>query len=120
MTSLRRELSVRIELQESTFLTAEGSDGQTFRTPRLCFGPERFLRLACMPAHEKGSSVRVLRHKPLHHFTFAFWTLRFFVSHMGGSVIGRRATSLTDRSGQRASAEAEDVTCPVTDQTQMP
>jgi hypothetical protein len=25
--------------------------------------------------------LEIIRHKPLDHFTFAFWTLHFFVSH---------------------------------------
>ena len=42
-SSLRCEFSVGVELQESTFLTAEGSDGHTVSTRRFRFGPERFL-----------------------------------------------------------------------------
>src|ERR1017187_3691449 len=80
-TSLRCELGVRVELQESTFLTAEGSDWHTLDKSRFRPGPERLLRLACVPAPDKDSSVGIIRHKSLSHPTFAFWTLHFFVSH---------------------------------------
>src|SRR5450432_2882340 len=77
-TSLRCELGIGVELQESTILTAEGSDWHTLDKSRFRPGPERLLRLACVPAPDKDSSVGIIRHKPLGHPTFAFWTLHFF------------------------------------------
>src|SRR5438445_5411590 len=81
-SSLRCEFRVGVELQEPTFLTAESSHRHTVTTRRFRFGPERFLRWACKPGHDKRPCVvEIIRHKPLDHFTFAFWTLHFFVSH---------------------------------------
>src|SRR5947209_5900064 len=72
-SSLRCELSVGVELQEPTFLTPEGSDGHTVSTRRFGFGPERFLRWARKPGHDRRPcGLEIIRHKPLDHFTFAF------------------------------------------------
>ena len=78
---LRREFRIRVELQEPTFLTTEGSNWNTFSRRRFCCGPKRLLRLARVPALDKNAGVGIIRHKALDHFAFAFWALQFFVSH---------------------------------------
>lgn len=84
-SSLRRELRVSIKLQEFTLLTTVCSNWHTFITWRFCMTHELFLWLACMPARDKGSGHGIIRHKPLDHLTFAFWTLPIFVCHSHGS-----------------------------------
>lgn len=79
--SLGRELGVRVELQEPTLLTAVSSDRHTLTTWRFCVAHEFFPRLACMPARDKGSRSRIVRHEALNHFAVAFWALSCLVCH---------------------------------------
>ena len=52
-----------------------------FTTWRFRMAHELFPWMTCMPARDKGSWPRIIRYKPLNHFTFAFWTLRLTVRH---------------------------------------
>lgn len=73
--------AVRIKLQEPAFLTAEGSDRQSFGMTRLRAEPERFLRLPCVPPRHIQVPVRMVPHKTLDHLALAFGTLQSFVAH---------------------------------------
>jgi hypothetical protein len=61
-------------------LTSEGSDWQTFGNWRFRWAPKGLVGLARMPTWDE-EGWRLIRHKPLDHFTSAFRTLGLFVCH---------------------------------------
>ena len=79
--SLGRKPGTSIKLEESAFRTGEGPDRHSLQSGRLRAGPERLLRLACLPAGDENRAVGIIRHEPLNHVTLAFWALQFFISH---------------------------------------
>ena len=78
--SLGRKPGTGIELEESTFRAGEGPDRYSFQSGRLRAGPERLLRLACLPTGDENRAIGIIGHEPLNHVTLAFWTLQFVVS----------------------------------------
>lgn len=90
---LRRELRVRVKLEEATVLTAECSDGQTSSLRRFRSVPERLLWVARMPTDDKNPGLVIIGHKPLGHLTLALWTLHFVGCHSRWSLVRQKSAN---------------------------